>query len=155
MQSRKTNSREEKLERFKQICKEHGIKLTPQRLIIYEELISTDEHPSTDMLYQRVSKTFPTISFDTVNRTLLTFYEMGVAGLVEGTGNPKRYDGNLEQHHHFQCLKCKKIIDIYSHAYDHLQIPSEIQDNFNILKKTVCLEGLCDECSQSSKRRTS
>ena len=140
--------RDEKLERFKKICKENGFKLTPQRLIIYEELISTDEHPSTDMLYKRVRKTFPTISFDTVNRTLLTFHEIGIANLIEGTGNPKRFDGNLDKHHHFQCMKCKKIIDFYSDSYDDLQIPSEIQNKFNILNKTVRLEGICDKCRE-------
>ncbi len=146
MELSKNRSIKEKLDRFKEICKENNIKLTPQRLVIYEELINTPEHPSADMLYKRVRKTFPTISFDTVNRTLLTFYEIGVAGLVEGTGNPKRFDGNLNRHHHFQCLKCKKIIDFYYESYDTIQIPPEIQNKFNILKKTVCLEGICDKC---------
>ena len=148
MQPIENQYREEKLDRFKKICKERGFKLTPQRLIIYEELISTAEHPSTDMLYKRVRKTFPTISFDTVNRTLLTFHEIGIANLVEGTGNPKRFDGNLDKHHHFQCMKCKKIIDFYSDSYDNLQVPSEIQSKFNILNKTVRLEGICDECRE-------
>jgi len=139
---------EKKLDRFKAICKDHGIKLTPQRLLIYEELINQDEHPSTDMLYQRVKETFPTVSFDTVNRTLLTFYKIGVAGLVEGTGNPKRFDGNLDKHHHFQCVKCKKIVDIYSDVYDHIPVPPEIQNTFTILNKTVHLEGICTECRQ-------
>ena len=148
MQLFENQHKEEALGRFKKIWKEHGFKLTPQRLVIYEELISTDTHPSTDMLYKRVRKTFPTISFDTVNRTLLTFHEIGIANLVEGSGNPKRFDGNLDKHHHFQCMKCKKIIDIYSDSYDDLQIPPEFQDNFKILKKTVRLEGICDECSE-------
>jgi len=146
MQLFENKNMEEKLDRFKKICKENVIKLTPQRLVIYEKLISTDEHPSTDMLYKRVRKTFPTISFDTVNRTLLTFHEIGIANLVEGTGNPKRFDGNLDKHHHFQCMKCRKIIDIYNESYDNIQVPPEIQGNFDILKRTVRLEGICDEC---------
>ena len=148
MQSSEATDKKQNFERFKQICKENGIKLTPQRLIIYEELINTDEHPSTDMLYQRVKETFPTISFDTVNRTLLTFHDIGVAGLVEGTGNPKRFDGNLDRHHHFQCMKCKKIVDIYDETYDNIQLSAEIQDTLNILKRTVHLEGICNECRQ-------
>jgi Fur family transcriptional regulator, peroxide stress response regulator len=139
---------EKKLDRFKALCKDHGIKLTPQRLLIYEKLIDSDVHPSTDMLYQKVKETFPTVSFDTVNRTLLTFYEIGVAGLVEGTGNPKRFDGNLEKHHHFQCVQCKKIVDIYSDVYDHIPVPPEIQNTFTILNKIVHLEGICTECRQ-------
>jgi Fur family peroxide stress response transcriptional regulator len=91
-------------------------------------------------------KTFPTISFDTVNRTLLTFYEIGLAGLVEGTGNPKRFDGNMSKHHHFQCIRCKKFFDIQNDVYDMIQIPQKLQGKFHVLRTTVHLEGICDQC---------
>ena len=146
----KQNNHQQKLDRFKAICKAKGIKLTPQRLIIYEELIKTDEHPSTEMLYQKIRKKFPTISVDTVNRTLLTFHKIGVAGLVEGSGNPKRFDGNLNKHHHVECVKCKKIVDFYNDVYNNLPIPQEIQDNFRILRQTVRIEGICKTCSQEA-----
>ena len=137
---------EKKLDHFKKICKEHQIKLTPQRLVIYEELIKDTHHPSTDMLYKRIQEKFPTISFDTVHRTLLTFHDIGVANIIEGTGNPKRFDGNLEKHHHFQCITCKKIIDIHEAAYDNLPIPEDIRTRCDVLRQTVRLEGICNEC---------
>ena len=134
------------LERFRQQCKEQGIKLTPQRLIIYDTLVKTDEHPTVDMVYAKVRETFPTISLDTVHRTLMTFCDIGVASMVEGTGSPKRFEGNLELHHHAHCVKCGKIIDFYNHQYDELPVPSEVQQDFSILKKTVHLEGICSAC---------
>lgn len=134
-------------ERFKQICKAHGFKVTPQRMIIYEELLKNRDHPSTDMLYQRIKAIFPTISFDTVHRTLLTFAEIGVATIIEGTGNPKRFDSNLDKHHHFQCVRCQKLFDIYYASYDNLPIPPEIQSRFQILTQSVRLEGICPECA--------
>jgi Fur family transcriptional regulator, peroxide stress response regulator len=142
-------------EAFKQICKAHGFKVTPQRMIIYEELLKSQEHPSTDMLYQRINRAFPTISFDTVHRTLLTFSEIGVANIIEGTGNPKRFDANLDKHHHFQCLRCQQIFDIYNEAYNHLPIPADIQDRFQVLSQTVRLEGICPACrgKQETERR--
>lgn len=139
------------LDRFKQICKDHKIKLTPQRMIIYKELISRNDHPSTDMLYQRIQETFPTISFDTVHRTLLTFCNIGVADIVEGTGNPKRFDGILDKHHHFQCVRCKKIIDVYHETYDHLPVPEELQHRCRVLKQTVRFEGVCEACYNREK----
>ncbi len=140
---------EHKLDRFKQLCKEHRIKLTPQRMVIYEELITHNDHPSTDMLYQRIQKRFPTISFDTVHRTMLTFCDIGVAEIVEGTGNPKRFDGVLDRHHHFQCIQCKKIIDIYHEAYNCLPVPEQLQAQCRILKQTVRFEGICNDCCNS------
>lgn len=146
MEATECLSEEKKLDHFKQICKQHGIKLTPQRLIIYEELVRGTDHPSTDMMYQQIRQKFPTISFDTVHRTLLTFSEIGIAEIIEGTGNPKRFDGNLDRHHHFQCIQCKKIFDVYSESYDELPIPRNIQKKFHVVRQTVRLEGLCDEC---------
>ena len=139
-------SKEKKIEAFKELCKTHNIKLTPQRLIIYEELLNSDEHPSTDMLYQRVRQTFPTISFDTVNRTLLTFYDLGIAGIVEGSGNPKRFDGNQAKHHHIQCVRCRRVIDIYYPSYDMLNVPPDISARHTVTNVTVHVEGMCEEC---------
>lgn len=139
-------SKEKKLDRFKELCKQRSIKLTPQRLIIYEALLNNEDHPSTDMVYQQVRRTFPTISFDTVNRTLLTFYDMGLAGVVEGSGNPKRFDGNVTKHHHFQCLQCRRIVDVYNEQYDAIPIPQELQARHRVLNLTVHLEGICDQC---------
>ena len=141
---------EQIFEHFRTICRTNGIKLTPQRLLIYEELLNTNEHPSTDMVYQWVRKKIPSISLDTVNRTLLTFCDIGIAKLVAGTGNSKRFDGNLEQHHHFECMKCKKMVDIHHETYDQLPIPQEFQDKFNVLRQIVRLEGLCDTCAQET-----
>lgn len=125
------------------------MKLTPQRLIIYDALIDSDEHPTADMIYARVRQSFPTISLDTIHRTLVTFCEMGVASMVEGTGSPRRFEGNLELHHHAYCVKCGKIVDFYNQDYDNLAVPPEIQQEFSILKKTVHLEGLCSACRQT------
>lgn len=141
--------KDQQRERFEQQCKEQGMKLTPQRLIIYDTLINTDEHPTVDMVYAKVKQTFPTVSLDTVHRTLLTFCEMGVASMVEGTGSPKRFEGNLELHHHARCVKCGKIIDFYNQQYDELAVPPEVQQDFSILKKTVHIEGICSACRQT------
>lgn len=143
------SSKDRQRERFEQQCKEQGMKLTPQRLIIYDALIDTAEHPTVDMIYARVRQTFPTISLDTVHRTLVTFCEMGVASMVDGTGSPKRFEGNLALHHHARCVRCGKIVDFYNQDYDDLAAPPEIQQEFFILKKTVHIEGICSVCRQS------
>jgi Fur family peroxide stress response transcriptional regulator len=74
-------------------CREVGLKITPQRVAIYRELLETDEHPSAERLHEKIRKKLPNISLDTVNRTLLTLSEIGAAYVVEGTGDAKRFDG--------------------------------------------------------------
>jgi Fur family peroxide stress response transcriptional regulator len=104
-------------------------------MAVYKLLLETKEHPSADMVFQKVRKTFPSISLDTVNRTLNTLSEIGVAFVVEGSGDAKRFDGNLDNHQHFKCVKCKRIIDFYHKSFDNIKIPKNISGKFTILKK--------------------
>ena len=137
---------QQKIDVFSARCRQSGLKITPQRLAIYKTLITTTEHPSTDMVYQRVGKNFPNISFDTVNRTLLTFNEIGAAFVVEGSGEVRRFDANFESHQHFKCIKCKRIIDVFHEPFNDVQVPVELGEKFKVLRKTVYFEGYCDEC---------
>ncbi|MCP4263524.1 MAG: transcriptional repressor [Planctomycetes bacterium] len=144
----KINSKEldEKTRQFTSQCREAGLKITPQRIAIYRELLQTHDHPSAEMLYEKVQKTFPSISLDTVNRTLLTLNKIGAAFTVVGSGDAKRFDGGLHEHQHFRCLKCKKIVDFHHKPFDNIKLPANIRKKFKVLRKTVYLEGICDLC---------
>jgi Fur family peroxide stress response transcriptional regulator len=140
------NSKAEPLDFFTKKCKEHNLKITPQRVTIYKELIKSKNHPSADTVFKEIKKEFPNISFDTVNRTLLTFYNIGLVGLVEGRGSPRRFDANLENHHHFFCIKCGKIIDFTNEEFSALPIPEPISKDFKVIQKRVILNGICSTC---------
>ena len=110
----KLNEKNSSMDFFRRKCRENTLKVTPQRIVIYKELIKSKDHPNADVLFQRVKNIIPDISLDTVNRTLLTFSKIGIIGVVEGYGDPRRFDPDLEIHHHFRCINCNKIID-----FDH------------------------------------
>jgi Fur family peroxide stress response transcriptional regulator len=139
----------EKMLSFEKACREHSLSITPQRVAIYKELISSGEHPSAVTIFNKVREYYSNISLDTVNRTLLTFHKIGLAKIVESTGEPKRFDPNLESHHHFRCISCGEIVDFRDESYDALEIPAKIKDKFVVLEKKVHLEGLCDRCRAS------
>ena len=136
---------------FIERCRANGLKVTPQRIAIYEALVDTDEHPSAEVLYRKIRKVYPHISLDTVNRTLLTLAEIGVASIVEGSGDAKRFDGTPGEHQHFKCVKCKRIIDFHHAAFDRIKVPADIGRRFTVLKKSVYLEGICDLCRNSKE----
>ena len=66
------------LDKFKAISLEKGLRLTHQRLEILRELVGAKDHPSAEMVFGRVRRRLPTISLDTVYRTLSTFDELGI-----------------------------------------------------------------------------
>lgn len=145
-QFKRKNGKSEMRKSFLEKCRENGLKITPQRRAVFEEVLKAREHPSADLVYRKLKKTFPNISLDTVNRTLLTFSEIGIIGVVEGYGQPKRFDPNIESHHHFRCVRCNSIIDFYDKSYDDMKVPKDILKKFTVLNKKVVLEGLCDKC---------
>ena len=140
-----------KMEDFRTKCRQMGLKVTPQRTAVYRTLLQTNEHPSAEMVFRRVRKVFPSISLDTVNRALLTLTNMSLAFAVEGSGDAKRYDANLERHQHFKCIKCKQIVDFHFEPFDRIDVPKGVRNKFTVLRKTVYFEGLCDRCTKKKK----
>lgn len=138
-----------KLMAFENLCRENGLKITPQRVAVYQALINTDTHPTAEEVHRMVREDIHNISLDTVNRTLLTLAEIGAAFQVEGTGQPRRYDGGLENHQHFRCIKCGKIVDFHYEPFDNIAVPQHLQGQFEIMRKTVYLEGICGTCRKS------
>ena len=88
--------------------KEKKLKLTPQRLAVYQYLKSTSEHPSAETIYKALQPNYPTMSLATVYKTLKTLVEIGlVQELNVGEGN-FRYDGNCSEHGHYN-VKWNKL----------------------------------------------
>jgi Fur family peroxide stress response transcriptional regulator len=78
----------------------------------------------------------------------MTFAQIGLLGVVEGYGESKRYDPDIDSHHHFRCTKCNRIVDFHNEQYDNLAVPGDIEERFSVVNKRVVLEGLCDKCKK-------
>lgn len=139
---------EVRMEAFRTGCRQAGLKITPQRTTVYRTLLASTEHPSAEAVFREVRRVFPSISLDTVNRTLLMLNEIGAAFIVEGSGDAKRFDANLQTHQHFKCVKCKRIIDFRHEPFDKIDVPRNLRDKFTVLRTTVYLEGICDRCQK-------
>jgi Fur family peroxide stress response transcriptional regulator len=91
---------------------------------------------------------------------LMTLNEIGAANIVEGTGDARRFDADIDEHQHFRCIKCKRIIDFHipctrrgsgHKPFDDIKLPAYINKKFKVLRKTIYLEGICDLCLSNSK----
>jgi len=130
------------------VLREQGARVTPQRVAILRAVRATGSHPDADTVYRHVSREHPHISRDTVYRTLSMMEEKKIVGAVLSFGNAKRYDPNTARHHHLVCIRCKKIVDFSSDAFDLLDPPSHTVAGFQVLRTTVQVEGVCDGCQK-------
>lgn len=133
-------------EQLAQLCRDCGLKVTPQRMAVLSALIGTDAHPTADMVFQQIRDRFPGLSFDTVNRSLQTFVQTGLLDIVEGQGGARRFDPNTVSHHHFLCRHCGDVIDFECDVFDRLEVPAEIGRKHKVLKKRVVIHGVCERC---------
>ncbi|HPZ08239.1 MAG TPA: Fur family transcriptional regulator [Candidatus Eremiobacteraeota bacterium] len=140
-----------KFELLKEICKNHGVKLTYQKLEIFREIIKAKNHPSVEDIYNRVKVNMPTISIDTVYRSLNTFYSWGLISKVHIFCDKARFDSNTRLHHHMLCTECEKLWDFYWPEFYSIELPAEVKEWGNIEGQFVEIRGICRECLKESE----
>jgi Fur family peroxide stress response transcriptional regulator len=145
---------EKRLRDFEGVCRKEGLKITHQRLEIFKELLNSQDHPTVEKLYRRLQPKLPTISLDTVYRTLTTLEHHGLVSRVQSQESQSRFEGKMEEHHHAICKKCGKITDFYWKFPDETSLPDEIVNWGQISKKSITLHGLCEQCMQEEQLTT-
>jgi Fur family peroxide stress response transcriptional regulator len=134
---------------FEATCRAHGLKITHQRLEIYRMLVQSPEHPSAETLHKLLIERMPTLSLDTVYRTLATFEDLGLVKRVETMSSQARFEAKIEQHHHFFCDQCGQLIDFCWHSFDSMGLPDGLQGVGVIRDKNVVVHGVCRQCLTS------
>lgn len=128
-----------------------GIRVTHQRLEILREVAGSRDHPDAETVFRGVRERLPSVSLDTVYRTLWLLTDMG---LITTLGVPQerfRFDGNMRPHHHFVCTRCGLARDFYSGELDELRVPAAVQD-FGVAHRTqVEVRGICRECLEAEE----
>ncbi len=130
--------------------RDRGLKLTPQRIAIFDYLEGNMEHPSAEDIFRAVSRKFPTMSIATVYNTLAALRDRG--RLRELTIDPgkKRYDPDSSVHNHLICDGCHRVVDIDT-TFD-LELPARYKNEFTVLNNHVEFHGLCPACRQRTKK---
>ena len=118
-----------------------GLRMTPQRIAVFDYLEGNKRHPSAEDIYKAISKKFPTMSFTTVYNTLSALKNHG--RLIELTIDPdkKRFDPNTSSHHHLMCVNCRRIVDVQIDY--HLASPDS---DFEIIGNHIEFYGICTKC---------
>ncbi len=99
----------------------HGVKPTPQRMVIAEYLLNTHDHPTAEEVLDAVSGKLPVaLSRATVYNTLNSLKDAGVVREVLAEPGKVRYDANLSNHHHFIDVKTGQIIDLPAEKVEKL-----------------------------------
>jgi len=141
-----------RMRRFRHAFRHSGAKMTHQRIEVFREAARTGEHPDAATVYQRVRRRVPTISLDTVYRTLWMLMDMGLITAMGVHRERARFDANTSVHHHFICTRCGMTEDIRSEKLNNLQVPEEVTSLGRVERTHVEFRGLCSKCYEEDEK---
>lgn len=148
MRNKETQEMEKRVEQFLAVCRKQGVKVTHQRLEIFKEIVSANDHPDAERLFKRVKKRLPTVSLDTVYRTLWLLSDLGLIAKFGTNHESTRFDANLKKHHHFICSKCGYTRDFYASELNDLVLPEQVNEFGEIIETHIEVRGICNTCAK-------
>jgi Fur family transcriptional regulator, peroxide stress response regulator len=138
---------------FSNALRESGFRLTHQRLEVVREVAGSDEHPDVETIYRGVAARVPTVSLDTVYRTLATLAGLGLIARVSSLPGPARYDANMARHHHFLCTRCGAVRDVVGCDVNSSWAPEAMAGPGTVESVDIQLRGICWECARKGNDR--
>ncbi len=142
-----------RVEEFMKAARSAGVKVTHQRLEIFREVASSLEHPDAEAVYRAVSVKMPTVSLDTVYRTLWMLNDMGLIKTLGPRRESVRFDANTGSHHHYVCVKCGLVRDFSNPVLAGLTVPDEVKSYGTIVTTHVEVRGICERCTRDEARK--
>lgn len=147
--TREPEGMRKRLEKAREALRRAGVKVTPQRVEIFRAAAASGEHPDAETVFHGVRKRLPTVSLDTVYRTLWLMVDLGLLSTLGTPRERTRFDANPRPHHHFVCRKCGATADFESEALDRLEIPGSVRELGSVETAQVEVRGLCRRCAGS------
>jgi len=128
------------------LLEEHGVKATPNRLLVARALANAGRPLSLMELEAQLE----TIDKSAIFRTLGAFKDAHLVHVLEDSGEGVRYelchshhDGHDDDVHvHFYCTKCHRTFCLEDTPVPPVQVP----EGYEVESVSYLLKGVCPEC---------
>jgi Fur family peroxide stress response transcriptional regulator len=127
--------------------KEVGLRVTPQRLAIYDTLVRSDAHPTAQGLFEQLQSTLPSLSQATVYNTLQVLVRHGLVQAIGEAGDGAvHYDANPVPHVNLICTRCHRVDDFFDVPLEGVAERVVAGSGYQIHGMRVAYYGLCPRC---------
>lgn len=139
---------------FRQMIRTMNLKVTDQRLLIFEALHSGRAHVTAQEVFEKVQAVDKAVGFATVYRFLRSLTEHGFVTEVRMGGMSARYELTPKRHHdHLTCMSCGKICEFENHEIETLQERVAAQFGFELTSHVLELYGHCRDCTKAKSKK--
>ena len=113
-----------------------GLKITHQRIVVYQALLSAKNHPTAEQIYDAIKSQNPSISLATVYKTLETLAENLLIHKVSTPQGTMRYDARIDNHNHIYISNTNEILDYEDEELSKILLNYLKKKNFDNLSIT-------------------
>jgi Fur family ferric uptake transcriptional regulator len=126
---------------------ENGVRATPQRVIVVEELAREENDVTAAQIYERLRRRGTSIGLATVYRTLALLHQRGVVDTLTHHAGELCYRlcGGYH-HHHLVCTSCHRVVELRDCDLDPWVKRSAGKHGFTATGHEVEIVGLCADC---------
>lgn len=138
-------------DKLAQRLRDAGVRLTPQRLAIYRELVARDDHPTAQQLHAALAGALPSLSPATVYNTLQALAAHGLVHQLGDAGDGAvHYDGDVQPHLNLICTGCRRIDDLDEPALAGLRAGAAARSGYALRGARLVFYGLCPACQEQA-----
>ena len=131
-------------------ARQHGVRMTRQRVIILQALCELDGHASAEEVFARATLHRRDVDLSTVYRTLERLRDLRILSQTDLGRVCDEYEIVADQpHHHLICRGCGRVIDL-NHAYLATSAEAISRDfGFEPIFDHFAIFGWCRECRET------
>ncbi len=135
-----------------ELLRGQGMRMTPQRLAIVDDIMSTSGYVIPTTVIERVQARVPGVSPSTVYRTLERLEQVGVLTHVHLESGVGYHRLEEVQHAHLTCSRCGATLDLPRSSLRNLERLIERDHGFRPDFTHHAIAGVCAECHEAAGR---
>lgn len=138
----------DEIQKFRQYIKEKGLRNTPEREMIIQEIFSTHDHFDVDELFLRLRNKKKMVSKASIYRIIPLLIESGMIKEVYFEDGHLYYEHiyGHKQHCHLRCIGCGRIVEFPEDEIVEIENRIGGKYGFTITSHRFELLGFCPQC---------
>jgi Fur family ferric uptake transcriptional regulator len=135
-----------------ELLKTHGIRATPNRMLVLQELAREPDDATAQELWGRLRVGRHTTGLATVYRTLALFQDAGlIDSLSHHAGGEQCYRlcKSEDHHHHLVCNRCHRVVEVDRCGVEGWVDKAAKRHGFIATQHRLEITGVCRDCRRS------